>query len=128
MKRAPSGLALSHYRERRTRNAPSQPGHTTYLEGAMSAGTIERTQFRAVEMGMEMQCKLRDRLEEDIDEARDLARLDQLAGALKEVTARRIQRDDEENRDHMLLAKIARELTGLIDQLQARETGRQSAA
>jgi len=79
-------------------------------------------------MGMEMQCKLRDRLEEDIDEARDLARLDQLAGALKEVTARRIQRDDEENRDHMLLAKIARELTGLIDQLQTRETGRQSAA
>lgn len=94
----------------------------------MGASTNERARTRCVEVGMEAQTILYRRQVEDVAEHQDLARLDGLADRLKEVTARRIERDNEENRDHELLAQIAREFTSLVDQLQLRQSERQSAA
>ena len=94
----------------------------------MGASTNERARTRCVEAGMEMQAIIYQRQTEDVAERQDLKRLDDLAGRLKEITNRRIERDEEENRDHELLAQIAREFTALADQLQLRETTRTTAA
>ena len=94
----------------------------------MGASTNERARTRCVEAGMEMQAIIYQRQVEDVAERQDLKRLDNLADRLKEVTARRVERDEEENRDHELLFEIAREVTALADQLQLRQAGRQSAA